>query len=100
MSQQFIQMLTVYLKGGQLVKIPFNAEKADTINPQIEAFMKAFGDKNKVEGNFLFQGARPVLVRLPDVSCIDVVSLVRKTEEAGEAQPAEAENDKAKKAAK
>jgi hypothetical protein len=46
------------------------------LNPQIEAFMKALGDKEKNEGSFLFQGARVVLVKLADVSAIDVVSLV------------------------
>ena len=82
MAQQFIQQLTVYLKGGQTVVVPFNAEKAEVLNPQIEAFVKALGDKEKKDGNFLFQGARVVLIHLPDVSGLDVVSLVRKQDEA------------------
>lgn len=71
---QIIQQLTVFLKGGQNIIVPFNAEKADVLNPQIEAFIKAIGDKEKNQGNFLFQGARVVLVHLPDVSAVDVVS--------------------------
>ena len=80
MAQQFIQQLTVYLKGGQTVVVPFNAEKAEVLNPQIEAFVKALGDKEKKDGNFLFQGARVVLFRLSEVAGVDVVSLVRKEE--------------------
>mgnify|MGYP000842054333 CR=1 FL=1 len=34
MAQQIIQQLTVYLKGGQTVVVPFNAEKAEVLNPQ------------------------------------------------------------------
>ena len=75
-----IQQLTISLRGGQTVVIPFNAEKADALNPQVEAFLKALGDKEKQEGSFLFQGARVVLVRLADVSCAEVISLVRKEE--------------------
>ena len=81
---QILQQLTISLKGGQTVVVPFNAEKTDKLNPQIEGFLKALGDKEKQGGNFLFQGARVILVRLADVSCADVVSLIRK-----EAQPAE-----------
>lgn len=77
MTNKFAQRLDVYLKGGQKVTVTFNAEKADVLNPQIEAFMKALGDAQKRESNFLFQGARVVLVRLADVSAADVVSLVR-----------------------
>ena len=55
MAQQIIQQLTVYLKGGQTVVVPFNAEKAEVLNPQIEAFVKALGDATKKDGNFLFQ---------------------------------------------
>ena len=80
MAQQFIQQLTISLRGGQTVVIPFNAEKAEVLNTQIEAFLKALGEKEKADGSFLFQGARVVLVRLADVSCADVVSLVRKDE--------------------
>lgn len=81
MTQQIIQQMTICLKGGQTVVVPFNAEKTDVLNPQIEAFLKALGDKEKQEGNFLFQGARVVLVRLHDVSSVDVVSLIRTEED-------------------
>lgn len=91
MSQQFIQQMTIYLKGGQNVVVPFNAEKAEVLNAQIEAFIKALGDKTKNEGNFLFQGARVVLVRLSEVAGVDVVSLVRKEEAKHEAKAAKAE---------
>ena len=57
MTQKVIQKLTVYLKSGQTIEVPFNAEKAEVINPQIESFLNALGDKEKREGNFLFQGA-------------------------------------------
>ena len=40
-----IQQLTISLRGGQTVVVPFNAEKADQLNTQIEAFLKALGDK-------------------------------------------------------
>lgn len=80
-APKVFQQLSISLKGGQVVTIPFNAEKADRLNPQIEAFMKALGEKDKQEGNFLFQGSRVVLVRLSDVSACDVVSLIEKTEE-------------------
>ena len=75
---EVIQQLTISLRGGQTVVVPFKAEKADQLNTQIEAFMKALGDKEKQNGSFLFQGARVVLVRLADVSCDEVVSLIRK----------------------
>lgn len=77
---QIMQQLTVHLKGGQTVNVSFNAEKADILNPQIEAFMQAMGNKEKSEGNFLFQGARVVMIRLTDVSACEVVSLIRKDE--------------------
>ena len=76
-----IQQLTISLRGGQTVVVPFNAEKADVLNTQIEAFLKALGNKEKAEGSFLFQGARVVLVRLADVSAAEVISLIRKEEE-------------------
>lgn len=82
MAQQYIQQLTVFLKGGQSIVVPFNAEKPEVLNPQIDAFVKALGTADQKDKNFLFQGARVVLVRLADVSAIDVVSLVRKEEEA------------------
>lgn len=78
MTQKIIQKLTVYLNGGQTIEVPFNAEKAEALNPQIEAFLKALGNKEKREGNFLFQGARVVIIRLVDVSGADVVSLIQK----------------------
>ena len=78
MTQKIIQKLTVYLNGGQAIEVPFNAEKAEVLNPQIEASLKALGNKEKREGNFLFQGARVVIIRLVDVSGADVVSLIQK----------------------
>lgn len=75
---QFIQQLNIYLKGGQVLNVPFNAEAPDKLNPQINAFFNALGDSEKASKNFLFQGQRPVLVHLPDVSAADVISLVRK----------------------
>ncbi|MDM8119456.1 hypothetical protein QUV58_01365 [Succinatimonas hippei] len=75
---QFIQQLNIYLKGGQVLNVPFNAEAPDKLNPQISAFLNALGDSEKASKNFLFQGQRPVLVHLPDVSAADVISLVRK----------------------
>ena len=73
-----MQELKVQLRGGQTVAVTFNAEKADVLNPQIESFLKALGDKDKQARNFLFQGARVVLIRLADVSAAEVVSLVAK----------------------
>ena len=78
---QFIQQLNICLKGGQTITIPFATPKAEVLNPQIEAVLKALGDKSKADGNFLFQGQRVVLVRLADVSSADIVSLVRKEAE-------------------
>ena len=77
-QEQIVQDLKIQLRGGQTVDVNFKAEKADVLNPQIEAFLKALGDKEKREGNFLFQGARVVLVRLADVSAAEVVSLIAK----------------------
>lgn len=77
---QVIQQLTVFLEGGQNIVIPFNAEKPEILNSQIETFLKALSEKDKKDGNFLFQGARVVLIRLKDVSACDVVSLIRKEE--------------------
>lgn len=82
MTSQVVQELKIQLRGGQTVTVAFNAEKAEVLNPQIEAFLKALGDKAKAEGNFLFQGARIVLVRLADVSAAEVVSLIAKPKEA------------------
>lgn len=77
-TPKIIQELKVQLRGGQTVTVTFNAEKADVLNPQVESFLKALGDKDKQAGNFLFQGARVVLIRLADVSAAEVVSLVAK----------------------
>lgn len=77
-TPKIIQKLKVQLRGGQTVTVTFNAEKADVLNPQVESFLKALGDKDKQAGNFLFQGARVVLIRLADVSATEVVSLVAK----------------------
>ena len=77
-QEQIVQGLKIHLRGGQSVDVNFKAEKADVLNPQIEAFLKTLGDKEKREGNFLFQGARVVLVRLVDVSAAEVVSLIAK----------------------
>lgn len=54
---------------------------AEVLNPQIEAFFKALGDATKMDGNFLFQGARVVMFRLSEVAGAEVVSLVRKEKE-------------------
>ncbi len=78
MAEQIIQELKVQLKGGQTVAVNFKAEKAEVLNPQIEAFLKACGDKEKQGGNFLFQGARVVLIRIADVSAAEVVSYIAK----------------------
>ncbi len=78
MAEPIIQELKVQLKGGQTVTVNFKAEKAEVLNPQIEAFLKACGEKDKQAGNFLFQGARVVFVRLADVSAAEVVSYVMK----------------------
>lgn len=88
MTQKVIQNLTVYLKGGQTIEVPFNAEKAEVINPQIESFLNALGDKEKREGNFLFQGARVVVIRIADVSGAEVVSLVQKEAATKDEKPA------------
>lgn len=96
MAQQYIQQLTVFLRGGQNVVIPFNAEKPEVLNPQIDAFIKAIGDKAKNQGNFLFQGARVVLVHLPDVSAVDVVSGSIVPKEAAPAREADAAKAPAK----
>ena len=79
-TPKIIQELKVQLRGGQTVTVTFNAEKADILNPQVESFLKAIGDKDKQTGNFLFQGVRVVLIRLADVSAAEVMSLVAKNE--------------------
>ena len=55
---QIIQTLKICLRGGQVVEIPFHAEKSNELNPQIKDFIKAYGDENKKDGKFLFQGQR------------------------------------------
>ena len=71
MEQNTFQRLNIYLKGGQTVSIDFKAEQASKLNAQIESFIKALGDAAQKDKNFLFQGARVVLVRLSDVSGLD-----------------------------
>jgi hypothetical protein len=88
---QFFQRLSIFLKGGQTIVVDFKAAEPSKLNPQIESFIQAMGDPEKKDKNFLFQGARVVLVRLPDVSGIDVVSLVLK---AGETEKKEVEEAK------
>ena len=51
---EVIQQLTVFLEGGQNIVIPFNAEKPEILNPQIETFLKALSEKDKKDGYFLF----------------------------------------------
>ncbi len=58
--------------------VNFRAEKEKVLNPPIEAFLKVCGDKEKQEGDFLFQDARIVLIRIADVSAADVVSCIAK----------------------
>ncbi|MBQ9240814.1 MAG: hypothetical protein IJ164_05695 [Duodenibacillus sp.] len=89
MAQQIIQQLTIHLKGGQTVNVQFNAEKAEALNPQIDSFLHFLGQKDKQDNNFLFQGARVVLVRLCEVAAAEVVSMIREDAEQAEA-PAEA----------
>ena len=72
------QRLTIYLKGGQTISVDFKIEEATKLNVQIDSFIKALGDPAQKEKNFLFQGARVVLVRVSDVSAIDVVSMTLK----------------------
>ena len=78
MEQNTFQRLNIYLKGGQTVAIDFKAEQASKLNTQIESFIKALGESTQKDKNFLFQGARIVLVRLSDVSALDVVSMILK----------------------
>ena len=85
--EEFIQQLNIYLKGGQVLSVNFRVEKAEKLNTQIDAFFKALGDKDSSGKNFLFQGQRPVIVRLSDVSAADVVSLVRKEKAEVKAEP-------------
>ena len=69
----------------QVVTVDFKAEKADKLNAQIEDFLKALGDPEKKESNFLFQGARVVMIRLSDVSAAEVVSMIQKPQETAKA---------------
>ncbi len=78
------QRLTIYLKGGQTISVDFKIEEATKLNVQIDSFIKALGDPAQKEKNFLFQGARVVLVRVSDVSAIDVVSMTLKEKETAE----------------
>ncbi|MBQ9239985.1 MAG: hypothetical protein IJ164_01465 [Duodenibacillus sp.] len=80
-TTQIIQQLTIHLKGGQTVAVQFKAEKAELLNPQIDAFMQALGDKDKQGSNFLFQGARVVLVRISDVSAVETISMIQRTKQ-------------------
>lgn len=88
-KQSVIQTLAIHLKGGQTLTVPFNAEKAEVLNPQIESFLKLLGDKEKQAANFLFQGARVVLVRVAEVAAAEVVSLIRKEQADEESEKAE-----------
>ena len=81
MTEQIIQELKIQLKGGQTVVVNCSAEKAEILNPQIEAFLQAIGDPAKKDGSFVFQGARVVLVRFADVSAAEVVSYIAKPNE-------------------
>lgn len=81
----YVQQLHIYLRGGQTLTVPFNAESPDKLNSQIDAFVAALGDPEKSQKHFVFQGQRLVLVHLSDVAALDVVSLVRKEAE-GEAK--------------
>lgn len=77
-KQEFLQQLTINLRGGQTLTVPFHAESGTVLNPQIEEFFKILSDKNKQDAIFVFQGSRVVLVRIADVSTADVIGLVRK----------------------
>ena len=56
MTQQIIQQLAVHLKSGRTVVVPFNAEKADVLNPQIEAFLRLWAMQRKRTATFSFKG--------------------------------------------
>ena len=49
MAQQFIQQLTVHLKGGQTVVVPFNAEKAEVLSEVSGAEVVSLVRKEKEE---------------------------------------------------
>ena len=42
--KMLMQDLTIYLKSGEKLSLVFEAEKADELHPQIEAFFKALSD--------------------------------------------------------
>ena len=54
---------------------------------RIKEWQWGVGPKDSSGKNFLFQGQRPVIVRLSDVSAADVVSLVRKEKVENKAEP-------------
>lgn len=51
MTQQIIQQLAVHLKSGRTVVVPFNAEKADVLNPQMNCphFARQIFDQSGVQ---------------------------------------------------
>ena len=49
-----MQDLTIYLKSGEKLSLVFEAEKADELHPQIEAFFKALNYWKNSIGSFRF----------------------------------------------
>ena len=47
-----MQDLTIYLKSGDKLSLVFEAEKADELHPQIEAFFKALNYWKNSIGSF------------------------------------------------
>ena len=47
-----MQDLTIYLKSGEKLSLVFEAEKADELHPQIEAFFKALNYWKNSIGSF------------------------------------------------
>ena len=82
MEQKNFQRLTVYLKGGQILNVDFNATGANKLNPQIELLIKSIGEPKAQEKVIVFEGQRLIGIRVSEVAAYEVLPLVltQKTE--------------------
>lgn len=78
MEQQNLQRLTVYLKGGQILNVDFNATESNKLNPQIELLAQTTGDLKAQDKVIVFEGQRLIGIRVSEIAAYEVLPLVLK----------------------
>lgn len=70
-----LQRLTITLKSGSHLVVDFGTEEASKINPQIETLVQNLGNPEAQDKVISFSGQRLIVVRICDISAVEMVSL-------------------------